>query len=120
MRNTIIERGLQGQFDNDLGDRWGCHCYVSFQSLPGQLRSETPVLRVSFQSLLWDSTGELLSHVEMHASRGFAIFHLFLAGAAKTRPGNSFKTLDFNRVFTAGTDAIIVAFYTLNRILNRP
>ncbi len=56
----------------------------------------------------------------MHASSGFAIFHLFLAGAAKACPGDGFQTLNFDRVFAAGTDAIVVPIYALNRILNRP
>src|SRR5438132_177798 len=55
----------------------------------------------------------------MHASNSFAIFHLFLAGAAKARPGNGFQTLNFDRVFAACTNAIVVAIYTLNRIFHR-
>src|SRR5437879_13605607 len=55
----------------------------------------------------------------MQAPSGFAIFHLFLAGAAKTRPGNSFQTLDFDGIFAARTDAIVVTFDALNRVLNR-
>src|SRR5713101_6856683 len=55
----------------------------------------------------------------MQASNGFATFHLFLAGAAKARPGNGFQTLNFDRVFAACTNAIVVAIYTLNRIFHR-
>jgi len=50
MRNTIIERGLQGQFDNDLSDRWGI-IVISFNPFQRKLHFETPMLRVSFQSL---------------------------------------------------------------------
>jgi hypothetical protein len=55
----------------------------------------------------------------MQAPSGFAIFHLFLTRAAKARPGNSFQTLDFDGIFTTGTDAIVVTFDALNRVLNR-
>src|SRR6266581_9089919 len=55
----------------------------------------------------------------MHAPSGFAIFHLFLAGAAKARPGNGFQTLDFDGIFATGTDAIVFTIDALNRVLNR-
>ena len=51
MRNTIIERGPQGQFDNDLSDRWGIIA-ISFNPFQSKLHSATPMLRVAFQSLL--------------------------------------------------------------------
>ena len=51
MRNTIIERGLQGQFDNDLSDRWAIIA-ISFNPFRSKLHSEALMLRVSFQSLL--------------------------------------------------------------------
>ena len=53
----------------------------------------------------------------MQASGGLAIFHLFLTRAAKARPGDGFQTLDFDGVFAARTDAIVIAVDALNRIL---
>ena len=55
----------------------------------------------------------------MQAPSGFAIFHLFLAGATKARPGNGFQTLDFDGILAARTDAIVVTLDALNRVLNR-
>src|SRR5262249_42033606 len=77
-------------------------CILSFLSIP----HAGPHLR-------------LLGDIEMHAPSGFAIFHLFLAGAAKARPGNGFQTLDFDGIFTAGTDAIVFTIDAFNGVLNR-
>src|SRR5262249_18378254 len=85
---------------------------VALQSLPGHCHGAC--------SLPCDPTCAPLRHVEMHTSSGFTIFHLSLAGAAKARPGNGFQTLNFDRIFTACANAIVVAVDALNSIFNRP
>ncbi len=45
-------------------------------------------------------------------------FHFLLARQAVARPGNRFKALNFNRVFTDRTDTVVVVVDTPNRILN--